>query len=477
EACDDGNVNAGDGCDPSCQAEHGYSCSGQPSLCKAVCGDGLLAASEACDDGDAVGGDGCDPTCAVEHGFSCSGEPSLCDIHCGDGKLGPTEQCDDGNAQAGDGCSPSCTLEPGFACDAAEPTACAALCGDGLVVMGEGCDDGNAAGGDGCSAACAVEVGFACADAPSLCMPVCGDGMIKGGETCDDGNAQSGDCCSSLCRIEAGCEVEPNDNSAQADANASLPVPVLLGGDGKIRGTIGAVGDIDYLSLDLGAALSVVRIETFDASGSDCAGGADTRLSLLNDLGLPLFSDDDRGVGLCSAISVNLASGSYYLKVEGSGNAAIPLAYVVEVDVLPSAAAETESNDSIATADVLAGTEGFVTGVHAIAADVDYYKLTIPVGASRSLRAEMLEGNASESCESGGIATRLSLFKGNGLLLLAREGGGRGACSLLDGTGSQPADAAAHDLAPGVYYLAVQAAIGAVGGAALFDYKLSLIAR
>ena len=34
EACDDGNTNAGDGCDATCQVEPGYTCSGTPSICQ-----------------------------------------------------------------------------------------------------------------------------------------------------------------------------------------------------------------------------------------------------------------------------------------------------------------------------------------------------------------------------------------------------------------------------------------------------------
>jgi len=33
EDCDDGNVVLGDGCDPNCEIEVGYECSGYPSIC------------------------------------------------------------------------------------------------------------------------------------------------------------------------------------------------------------------------------------------------------------------------------------------------------------------------------------------------------------------------------------------------------------------------------------------------------------
>jgi cysteine-rich repeat protein len=70
EACDDGNLDAGDGCSATCTLESGYSCPvpGQP--CKlAVCGDGIVDwPVESCDDGNLVPGDGCNEHCQWEYG-------------------------------------------------------------------------------------------------------------------------------------------------------------------------------------------------------------------------------------------------------------------------------------------------------------------------------------------------------------------------------------------------------------------------
>jgi cysteine-rich repeat protein len=87
EECDDGNLIAGDGCDPLCAWE------------APICGNGVLEAGEECDDGNLVAGDGCDPVCQVE--------PPIC----GNGILEPGEECDDGNTIAGDGCDASCRSE------------------------------------------------------------------------------------------------------------------------------------------------------------------------------------------------------------------------------------------------------------------------------------------------------------------------------------------------------------------------------
>jgi cysteine-rich repeat protein len=44
----------------------------------AACGDGVLDEAEACDDGDVFAGDGCDAACEIETGHVCFGEPSQC---------------------------------------------------------------------------------------------------------------------------------------------------------------------------------------------------------------------------------------------------------------------------------------------------------------------------------------------------------------------------------------------------------------
>jgi cysteine-rich repeat protein len=62
----------------------------------ARCGDGIVDAGEACDDGNNEGSDACNPDCT---------EP-----RCGDGDLGVGEVCDDGNDVNGDACDENCTL-------------------------------------------------------------------------------------------------------------------------------------------------------------------------------------------------------------------------------------------------------------------------------------------------------------------------------------------------------------------------------
>ena len=126
-----------------------------------ACGDGFLdpgaSPAEACDDGNMLTGDGCDGDCLLE---SCT----------------VASDCDDGNpCTAGHGCpSGTCVLgarlSDGTVCDADSmpstrdvciaATCAASVCGDGYVDAGttpaEECDDGNTASGDGCNADCTI---------------------------------------------------------------------------------------------------------------------------------------------------------------------------------------------------------------------------------------------------------------------------------------------------------------------------------
>ena len=114
EACDDNNTRGGDGCDSLCRVEAGWSCVssnaygeiGGLSICTPVCGDGIrIVWREGCDDNNTRGGDGCDASCDVERGYVCMGgdlsTPDTCSAVCGDGLVVATEVCDDGNLVEG----------------------------------------------------------------------------------------------------------------------------------------------------------------------------------------------------------------------------------------------------------------------------------------------------------------------------------------------------------------------------------------
>ncbi|MDY0003301.1 MAG: DUF4215 domain-containing protein, partial [Polyangia bacterium] len=213
EGCDDGNLLDGDGCSPSCQVESGWACSGEPSQCVSLCGNGTIDDGEECD-GDDLGGNDCTTLGA---GFTsgelsclaaCRFDSTGCRLaSCGNGVLDPGEECDDGNSSNNDACMNNCQnarCGDGYvwagqeACDDGNNSnsdAClgdcqAASCGDGHVWTGqEACDDGNASNTDSCLVGCV--------------SARCGDGHVWAGqEACDDGNTVAGDGCSPTCAVE-----------------------------------------------------------------------------------------------------------------------------------------------------------------------------------------------------------------------------------------------------------------------------------
>ncbi len=253
EACDDGNVESGDGCSADCQNETGFSCIIEygKSVCTSIaCGNGTLETDkgEACDDGNRVSGDGCSANCQNEKGYRCTqnGEgKTVCEFVCGNGVLNEDagELCDDHNTTSGDGCSDLCAAEAGWICPDAGKPCIAKACGDGILVGNEECDDGNTADGDGCSFRCKVEKGWLCT--PSGCIEGrCGDGIVQTGEQCDNdvvdsGKPASGDGCDATCHIESGYECRIDGGDCRA----------TICGDGSI---LPSDGYVSYEQCDLG---------------------------------------------------------------------------------------------------------------------------------------------------------------------------------------------------------------------------------
>ncbi|MBX3246339.1 MAG: DUF4215 domain-containing protein [Myxococcales bacterium] len=246
EVCDDGGLDAGDGCDAACDVETGWECMGSPSVCTPVCGDGVVLGAEQCDDGNTENGDGCSDGCAFEAGWDCSGTPLVCTEICGDGLVVGDEPCDGGGESPT--CNPDCTP---------------AVCGDGIVnaMAGESCDDGNTEPGDGCSATCVneecgngiVDPGEQCdtRGESATCDPdctnaVCGDGYVNmaAGEQCDDGNTDAGDACSPTCQLtpDAGPgdpDAGPSPDAGTGDASVVLDAGVGVDAGAEYSGSGG----------------------------------------------------------------------------------------------------------------------------------------------------------------------------------------------------------------------------------------------
>jgi cysteine-rich repeat protein len=379
---------------------------------------------------------------------------------CGNGAVEGFEECD-----GGPGCDASCDRIP--------------VCGDSFVDAPETCDDGNATLGDGCDASCASEAGFLCSAAGGPCAAICGDGQIKGNEQCDDSNAVNGDGCDSACKSESPptAEVELNNTFADADARAADVTPILINGTSTtIAGSITPLADKDIFKMTL-ATLSTIRIETFDATGSGCSTALQTTtLRVFSAAQTQLYTDNVSGISSCSAVVISLPPGTYYVQVEETGNNAVLAGYRLQVKVQADGGAESEPNTTYLQSDPLPGSDVYIAGEHQVNADADYYAITVPAG--RSLRAEIVEGSAAESCESNGVDSRLTLYNAQGTQLVDDDDDGRGYCSLIDGTGASPLDAGAKGLAAGTYYLLVRAStFASTGAAGQFDYRLAVTIR
>jgi cysteine-rich repeat protein len=332
-----------------------------------------------------------------------------------------------------------------------------ALCGNGIIEGSEQCD-----GGPTCGADC-------------LALPVCGNFLKQTGEQCDDGNLTSGDGCDATCHWETTPEIEPNDTIAAASTVATSNPNLLLGANRNITGSLSSATDKDLFKVTV-TTQSAVRFEIFDAGGTDCIGMPTMVLNLLDSAGVQLKTDSpdtqQSGIGVCPALLVNLAPGTYFIQAQGSS--AVP-AYFLQAKFEANLGTETEPNDTRPTANPLGGTDLFIYGDHQVATDIDVYAVTVPAGAS--IRAEIVEGDATETCESNGIDSYLTLYNAGGTSLVTDDDSGRGWCSGFDGTGSSPHNLGAHGLAAGTYYIEVKASGFSSGAGGQFNYLLLVTIR
>ncbi len=377
-----------------------------------------------------------------------------------------TETCDHGPGGSSS-CSPDCQRYP--------------RCGDGFRDNPEACDDGNTLSGDGCNNNCtAVEMGYVCGFVGGTCLAICGDNYQTTSEACDSANRANGDgdFCDSACTPELAptAETEPNDSYAYANVN-----PAIANISTTLTGAITPTGDRDIFKFVLPSA-SVVRFETFDNGGVTCTGAIHTDLRVINSsFNLVGFAPTGTGIAGCAQYVRYLNAGTYYVQVEESGNNATIGAYKLQVKILSNSGAESEMNDNVFHADPAVGGDYFVSGSHQIQSDPDFYAVVVPAG--RSLRAEIIEGDESETCESYDMDSYMELYDPTGTQLLASDhDDGRGGCSLIDGTGTaagiSPRDFRAANLSAGTYYLQVRASAAVQDSPrGQFEYRLAVTIR
>ena len=247
EECDDGNADAGDGCDTDCVVEAvdigtgGSFAGGEPgtvldrftfhaeqgeqAFLRTLSKDGDCPAYAAIDLFQIEG----------EHRWPISPEtdgPGACvvlsDLRLSEGDYELQISAVD-DYYSVDHELPPYTLEASFT-----------LCGDGTIEAPEQCDDGNTAGGDGCSLDCRVEACNRCLGEPSDCTNFadgtpCSDGRYcNGDDQCQAGVCTGGD--GSPCPSDGPCDGRCSEALDQCVSECPPPPPPLERcGDGKLK--------------------------------------------------------------------------------------------------------------------------------------------------------------------------------------------------------------------------------------------------
>ncbi|CAI2373398.1 unnamed protein product [Moneuplotes crassus] len=97
EQCDDGDIDDDNGCDSACMIKPGYNCTGLElgkSICKPICGDGVIISPEICDDNNSENNDGCNSGCQVEEKYVCTNSTPKGLSICNKCKVKHCAQCD-----------------------------------------------------------------------------------------------------------------------------------------------------------------------------------------------------------------------------------------------------------------------------------------------------------------------------------------------------------------------------------------------
>ncbi len=175
--------------------------------CVSVCGDGILEGDEACDDGNLLGGDGCDGDCAVEDGWVC-GESGCLPDQDGDGIPDGEDPDRDGDGFNNDP-EVACGSDPDD--PASNPdTLQLDLDGDGICDDNDDDTDGDGAP-DGKERSCSTDP----LDASSTPVDTDGDGECDGTDDDDDDDGYSD-------TDELACASDPTDaDSVPVDADDS----------------------------------------------------------------------------------------------------------------------------------------------------------------------------------------------------------------------------------------------------------------
>jgi hypothetical protein len=264
-----------------------------------------------------------------------------------------------------------------------------------------------------------------------------------------------------LTAVSVPAEDEPNDTAATAEA---IEFTSSARRCAIITGAIDPPADVDFYSFQA-AAGSRVWIST-DTGGPQNPGATsrDTVLDLLASDGVTVIeNDNDDGTGnggdgtiesTSSSIiggRVLVASGTYFIRVTANsavGNISPYKLFVVLTNARTQTIAESESNDTVATADVLIGGAPIAvrTGAIGLAGDADYYSIVVDSGT-------MVYFNVDADPERDGGTDLVVEFRSPADVLLLSVN------SSLTGAPANPVAEGANFIvtdAPGTYYLKVR---------------------
>lgn len=352
----------------------------------AICGDGAIGMGEDCDDGGTDDGDGCNSMCQVEMGYECMGEPSVCTIDCGDGLVLAPETCDDMNETAGDGCDDTCQIEPGYIC----PTpgdACIQLDGscmyrfDVVLTDNSGTLEGQATGdttGEVDDVMVDVCDGGTSGDAADLMYsfttPDVRDVTITLTTTTHDGAIRLlGNTCDLTSEIPEPGQADGCSDGTAGAGTETLVFNALPGGTYYVVVDGTTAADEGAFTLDIAAAATTCGDGTVDAiegcdDGNVAAGdGCDAMCGV--EPGYTCTGDP-------SVCTLNCGNGVIDAGEECDDGNLVDGDRCDMACALEFTLAETEANDTEATANAVMNTE-IVKGAIDVVGDIDIYELTL----------------------------------------------------------------------------------------------------
>ena len=170
-------------------------------------------------------------------------------------------------------------------------------------------------------------------------QPMCGDRVIqaRANEVCDDGNRADGDGCSSTCQFEGSItpEVEPNNDLMGAQASGAT-----VGQTVTLSGSVDPIGDSDWFSFSVASGTATLIATTYGTPGNHMTCNGDTKLYLMDSMGMELTNDDDGGTFPCSNLdgttdmdAAGLTPGTYYIRVQHWNNTNTVASYLLDIQL------------------------------------------------------------------------------------------------------------------------------------------------